>query len=73
MRDLNKKRDLVLDVDNVEPEEISAVWGVLTRVAEGLALDGHEVSVRLYRWSDDDDGPHVTVSDSPVGEGGDLP
>ncbi|WP_435199548.1 hypothetical protein [Janibacter sp. GS2] len=68
-----KKRDLVLDVSSLEPEDLSHVWGVLTRVAEGLALDGHEVAVRVYRWEDDGDGEEQLVLDGPANDGKDQP
>lgn len=72
MADTNRI-DINLDVDEIREEDMSHVWGVLSRVAEGLALDGHEVALRLYRWSEDG-GPEELVCDTPGrGEGSDLP
>lgn len=62
------RTDINLDVDRVDPEQLSHVWGVLTRVAEGLALDGFEVGVRLFRWRDDDGDPEIVLE--PVDDEG---
>lgn len=72
MMSSSTRMDVNLDVDQVDPDDLSHVWGVLTHVAEGLALDGYEVGVRLYRWRDDDDDP--VIETAPVfGEGIDQP
>lgn len=62
------RTDINLDVNQVDPEQLSHVWGVLTRVAEGLALDGFEVGVRLFRWRDDDGDPQIVLE--PVDDEG---
>lgn len=63
--------DISVHVNDVPPEKLSHVWGVLSRIAEGLALDGFNVSEFLDfdRGHDpfDDDltpaGPADEVSD----------
>lgn len=68
-----KKTDMTLDVEDVTGEELSHAWGVLTRVAEGLALEGHNVSVQLHQWNDEDEGDDQLVLDGPANDGKDQP
>ena len=47
-------RDVMLVIDNVPPESLARVWQGLSLVAQGWAIEGHEVSLRVLR--DDDTG-----------------
>ena len=51
-------RDVMLCIDNAPPEALPRVWQSLSLVAQGWAIEGHEVSLRVLR--DDDTGEAET-------------
>lgn len=65
---MSDRTDLTLDIDGVTDEDLSRVWSTLQAVAQGFALDGHDVSIRTYRDKGDGDYDETFHTVGPEGE-----
>lgn len=59
------KTDFELRVEDVLDEELSRVWEVLSRIGQGLVLEGYRVELSTWKDSDGDESEAELVTLGP--------